>query len=356
MKTNINVAIVGVGNCSSALIQGVYYYQKHSDEEPIGVAFKRVGPYTISDIRFVAAFDVDARKVGKDLADAIFSEPNNALKITDVERLNVIVKPGVLLDGVHERLKGVFIPVVESSLEDVVRELESSNAHVMVNFLPTGAQRASEAYAEAALRCNVAFVNAMPAVIANHKEISRRFERERVPLAGDDVQNQVGATIVHKTLVHLLSIRGVRIKRTYQINIGGTPDFLNLMYRREQKEKTKTEAIRAMAGDQTLELYAGPVAYIQFLKSLKIAHMLIEAEGFAGVPIRIRVDLEVYDPWNNAGIMVDVIRIMKLAVDRGVGGPIYSLCAWAFKNPPIHMPPDEAFKAVEEFIEGKRER
>ena len=356
MKSSINVAIVGVGNCASALVQGVYYYQKHPDEELVGVAFKKVGPYTIQDIKFVAAFDVDSRKVGKDLAEAIFTEPNNALKITDVEKLGVIVKPGILLDGVAEQLKNKFIPVVEGSLEDVIRELESTNTHVVINFLPTGAQKASETYAQAALKAGAAFVNAMPAMIANNPEIVKMFEEKKIPLAGDDIQNQIGATVLHKTIIHLLHIRGVKIKDTYQINIGGTPDFLNLMFRKEQKEKTKTEAVLKMAEGQEFSAYIAPVAYIPFLGSKKIAHMLIEAEGFAHVPIRIRVDLEVYDPWNNAGIMVDVIRIMKLALDRGIGGPVYSLCAWAFKNPPIHMPPEVARKYVEEFIEGKRDR
>ncbi len=357
MKTNINVAIIGVGNCASALVQGVYYYQKVArDQRPVGIVFERVGPYTIQDIRFVAAFDVDKRKIGKDLAEAIFSPPNNAYKVTEVEPLGVTVKPGILLDGVADQLKNTFIPVAESTLEDVVRELNSANAHVAINFLPTGAQRASETYAEAAIKAGCAFVNAMPAMIANHPEIPKRFEESKLPLAGDDIQNQVGATVLHKAIIHLLHIRGVKIIDTYQINIGGTPDFLNLMYRKEQKEKTKTEAVLKMAEGQEFPAYIAPVAYIPFLGSKKIAHMLIEAQGLAGVPIRIRVDLEVYDPWNNAGIMVDVIRIMKLALDRGVGGPVYSLCAWAFKNPPIHAPPEIARKWVEEFIEGKRDR
>ncbi len=357
MKTSINVAIVGVGNCASALVQGVYYYQKVArDQRPVGVVFEKVGPYTIQDIKFVAAFDVDRRKIGKDLAEAIFTPPNNAYKVTDVEPLGVTVKPGILLDGVAEQLKDTFIPVVEGSPEDVVKELQSTNTHVVINFLPTGAQKASEAYAEAALRAGCAFVNAMPAMIANHPEIPKKFEERKLPLAGDDIQNQVGATVLHKTIIHLLHIRGVKIVNTYQINIGGTPDFLNLMYRKEQKEKTKTEAVLKMAEGQEFPAYIAPVAYIPFLGSKKIAHMLIEAQGLAGVPIRIRVDLEVYDPWNNAGIMVDVIRVMKLALDREVGGPVYSLCAWAFKNPPIHAPPEVARRWVEEFIEGKRDR
>ncbi len=356
MKTSINVAIAGVGNCASALVQGVYYYTKHSDSEPVGVAFKKVGPYSISDIRFVAAFDVDARKIGKDLGKAIFTEPNNALKVTDVEELGVKVMPGPLLDGVADALKNTFIPTVEGSLEDVVKELNSRNVHILINFLPTGAQKASEAYAEAALRAGTAFINAMPAVIINNVEIQRKFEEKKLPLAGDDIQNQIGATVLHKTIIHLLHIRGLRIKDTYQINIGGTPDFVNLMYRKGQKEKTKTEAVRKMAEGEEFPAYIAPVAYIPFLESKKIAHMLIEAEGFANVPIRIRVDLEVYDPWNNAGIMVDVIRLMKIALDRGVGGPMISISAWAFKNPPVHAPAEVAYKWVLEFLEGKRDR
>ncbi|WP_460173467.1 inositol-3-phosphate synthase [Vulcanisaeta sp. JCM 14467] len=354
MKSSINVAIAGVGNTASAFIQGLKYCEV--EPEPVGLAFQHVGPYEPRDIRVVAAFDVDSRKVGKDLGEAIFTEPNNALRVVDVGKLGVIVRAGPLLDGVAEQLRNTFIPVVEGSVEDVVRELESTNAHILINYLPTGAQRASEAYAEAALRSGTAFVNAMPSVIATSKEWQERFERAKLPLAGDDVQNQLGATVLHKTIIRLLALRGVRIEGTYQLNVGGTPDFLNLMYRKGQKERTKTEAVKRMAEGEDFDAYISPVAYIKFLGSRKIAHMLIEARGFANVPIRIRVDLEVYDPFNNAGMMIDIVRTVKLAMDREIGGPLISLSAWAFKNPPVHAPPDVAYQWLVEFIEGKRNR
>ena len=354
MKSSIRVAVAGVGNTASAFVQGLKYCEM--EQNPIGLAFQRIGPYEAKDIKVVAAFDVDSRKVGKDLGEAIFTPPNNAPRVVDVGKLGVVVKAGPLLDGIAEQLRDSFIPIVEGSIEDVVRELESTNAHVLVNYLPTGAQRASEAYAEAALRSRVAFVNAMPSVIATSKVWQSRFEEARLPLAGDDVQNQLGATVLHKTLVRLLALRGVRIEGTYQLNVGGTPDFLNLMYRKGQKERTKTEAVKRMAEDEDFDAYISPVAYIGFLGSRKIAHMLIEARGFANVPIRIRVDLEVYDPFNNAGVMIDIVRTVKLAMDREIGGPLISLSAWAFKNPPVHAPPEVAYQWLIEFIEGRRDR
>jgi len=351
MKSPIRVGVVGVGNCVSALVQGVEYY-KRTDQPPLS-AFPEVNGYTVKDIVFSSAFDVDARKVGKDLGEAIFAEPNNATKVFEPGKLGVVVKPGPLLDGVADR---DLIPnVVEGSVEDVVRELESTNTHILINYLPTGARKAAEAYAEAALRARVAFVNAMPAPIATSAEWQRRFEERRVPLVGDDVQNQVGATVVHKTLMHLVAIRGAAIDHTYQINVGGTPDFANLMIRRGDKESTKTAAVKAMVGRE-IPAYISPVAYIRFLGDRKIAHMLIEGKLFGGVPFRIDVILDVHDAWNSAGVIVDVVRVVKVAIDREVGGPLYSVSAWGFKNPPIHAPPEVAYQWVKEFLEGKREK
>ncbi|GGP20352.1 myo-inositol-1-phosphate synthase [Thermocladium modestius] len=355
MKSNIKVAIAGVGNCASALVQGVTYYSQR-EEEPTGVAYKSINGYKIQDIKFVAAFDVDARKVGKDLGEAIFAPPNNAYKVTDVGKVGVPVKAGPLLDGIAPELRGNAVPIVEGSLDDVVNELKASDAQILISYLPTGSQKASEAYAEAALKAGAAYINAMPSQIAVSREWQEKFEGAGLPLLGDDIQNQIGATILHKTLVHLLEIRGVKIVDTYQINVGGTPDFLNLSYRKGQKEKTKTEAVKRMAEDQQFDAYISPVAYIPFLKSRKIAHTLIEAQGLAGVPVRMEVMLEVHDPWNNAGITVDVLRLTRLALDREVGGPLYSVTAWAFKNPPVHAPPDVAKAWVDDFIDGKREK
>lgn len=347
----IRVGIVGVGNCASALVQGVEMYKQHPELEPL-VAFKKVGDYTVHDIVFTSAFDIDARKVGRDLSEAIFSPPNNATKVFQPSKLGVVVRAGPVLDGKPEG--GLVEKVVEGAVDDVIRELESTNTEILVNYLPTGARRAAEAYAEAALRARVAFINAMPAPIATSELWQKRFAERGVPLLGDDTQNQIGATVLHKTLIHLLSLRGVNVADTYQINVGGTPDFANLMYRRGDKEKTKTAAVKKMAEGQDFNAYIAPVAYIPFLGDRKIAHMLIEGYIFGGVPISIRVELEVHDAWNSAAVVTDAIRLAKLALDRGIGGPIYSASAWGFKNPPIHMPPEEAYKAVVEFINGDR--
>jgi len=350
VKEGIKVGIVGVGNCASALVQGVHYYKVNNDVDP-PVAFPDVGGYKVTDIVFTAAFDVDARKVGKDLGEAIFSPPNNATKIIEVGRLGVVVKAGPVLDGVVDALG---IPVVSGTIEDVVKELNSTNTHMLVNYLPTGAQKASEAYAEAALRAGAAFINAMPATIASSREWQEKFTRAGLPLVGDDTQNQIGSTVLHKTLIRLLAIRGVDIDNTYQINIGGTPDFLNLMFRRADKEATKTRAVKMMAEGREFNAYIAPVAYVDFLSDRKIAHILIEGRKFGGIPFRIEVTLEVHDAWNSAGVIVDVIRMVKLALDRGIGGPLYSVSAWAFKNPPVHAPPEIARAWVEEFIKGLR--
>jgi Myo-inositol-1-phosphate synthase len=350
---SIRVGIVGVGNCASALVQGIEMY-KHSPElEPI-VAFEKIGSYTPRDIVFTSAFEIDARKVGLDLAEAIFQPPNNATVVFKPPKLGVTVRPGPVLDGVPE---GGLVPkAVEGSVEDVVKELNSTNTEVLVNYLPTGAKKAAEAYAEAALRAGVAFINAMPAPIATSEYWQRRFAERKLPLLGDDTQNQIGATVLHKTLIRLLALRGVRIKHTYQINVGGTPDFVNLMYRRGDKEKTKTAAVKMMAMGQEFDAYISPVAYIQFLGDRKIAHVLIEAEIFGGLSVRIEATLDVHDAWNSAAVVTDSIRLAKLALDRGIGGPLISASAWGFKNPPVHMGPDEAYRAVLEFIEGRRDR
>jgi myo-inositol-1-phosphate synthase len=349
----IRVGVVGVGNCASALVQGIEMYKHNPELEPV-VAFEEIGRYTPRDIVFASAFEIDARKVSLDLSEAIFQPPNNATVVFKPPKLGVPVRPGPALDGAPE---GGLVPkVVEGTVEEVVKELNSTNTEVLVNYLPTGAKKAAEAYAEAALRAGAAFVNAMPAPIATSEYWQRRFAERELPLLGDDTQNQIGATVLHKTLIRLLALRGVRIKHTYQINVGGTPDFVNLMYRRGDKEKTKTAAVKMMAMGQEFDAYISPVAYIQFLGDRKIAHTLIEAEIFGGLSIRIEATLDVHDAWNSAAVVTDSIRLAKLALDRGIGGPLISASAWGFKNPPVHMSPDEAYRAVLEFIEGKRDR
>ncbi|MCC6020589.1 MAG: inositol-3-phosphate synthase [Thermoproteaceae archaeon] len=349
----IRVGLVGVGNCASALVQSVEMHKHQPKLDPPAI-LARVKNYTPRDIVFTSAFDIDARKVDLDLSEAIFQPPNNAAVIFKPPRLGAVVRPGPVLDGVPGG--GLVSKIVEGTVDDVVRELHSTNTEILVNYLPTGARKAAEAYAEAALRAGVAFVNAMPAPVTSSAHWQKRFAERGVPLLGDDTQNQIGATVLHKSLIRLLALRGVRVRRTYQINIGGTPDFLNLMYRHDDKVASKTAAVKTMAEGQEFDAYIAPVAYIRFLGDRKIAHMLIEAEIFGGLPVRIEVTLEVHDAWNSVAVVVDAVRLAKLALDRGIGGPLLSASAWCFKNPPVHMSPEEAYRAVLEFIDGKRDR
>jgi myo-inositol-1-phosphate synthase len=350
----IKVALAGVGNCASALVQGVHYYTEKGEGD--GLTYWKVGKYTPEDIEFVAAFDVSARKVDRDLSEAILQRPNNTEKIFDVPRLGVTVRRGPLLDGIGRYLKDV-VPISAEKEVDVVEELERSGAQVLVNYLPVGSTSASHAYAEAALESGVAFINAIPVFIASNASWAERFRRAKLPVAGDDVMSQVGATVLHKTLVKMCVDRGARVDETYQLNIGGDTDFLNMLEesRLKDKRESKTSAVRAMSPYE-VPTRIGPSDYVPFLGNDKVCYIWIKGRYFGGTTVRMDVKLHVVDAFDSGGVMVDAIRGTKIALDRNVRGELSSLSAFCFKHPPIQMPYPAAQKAFEEFTSGKRER
>ncbi len=356
----IRVAIAGIGNCASSLIQGVFYYQNARDDEEIpGLMHVRFGPYHVRDIQFVAAFEVDRRKIGKDLSEAIFAGNNCVPKFADVPRLGVKVMPGPILDGVAEHMKEAFAPYDENETDpvnvaDVLREVD---ADVLINFLPVGSYKATRYYANACLEAGCAFVNCIPEFIASDPEGGKKFESRGLPVAGDDIKSQLGATILHRTLVQLMKDRGIKVKRTYQLNIGGNTDFLNMTVedRLRYKRISKTEAVTSLLSDK-IPTRIGPSDYVPFLGDTKIAYIYLEGEKFGGFPVTIEAKLVVADSPNSAGVVIDVVRAVKLALDRGIKGPLISISAYAFKHPPVQVPDYIAKKWVEEFIEGKRDR
>ncbi len=348
----IRVAIAGVGNCASAIVQGVHYYTS-SDEA--GLAYPDISGYKPKDIKFVAAFDISEDKVGKDLSEAIFARPNNTVKICDVPKMGVEVKKGPVLDGIGKYLKKV-VRVSKEKEVDVARELEDSGAEILVNYLPVGSTKATEFYANEALKANVAFINAIPVFIASNKTWASKFEKKELPVAGDDVMSQVGATVVHKTLVRMFVDRGAKVDETYQLNIGGDTDFLNMLEesRLKDKRESKTSAVRAMSPYE-VPTRIGPSDYVPFLENDKICYIWLKGRYFGGVPVTLDLKLHVVDAFDSAGVMVDAIRGTKLALERNIHGSLKSLSAYCFKHPPVQMPYQEAKSRFEEFIQGKRE-
>jgi myo-inositol-1-phosphate synthase len=350
------VAVVGVGNCASALIQGVDYYRGADPKEIVGLMGYDLGGLKPSDIEFVAAFDVNAKKVGRDLSEAIYAEPNNLPKICTVPSLGVTVQRGPTLDGIGKYLKEV-IRISESEVVDVAQHLRDSGAEIVVNYLPVGSSEATKYYAEQALSAGCGFINAMPVFIASNDHWKARFEAKGLPIAGDDVMSQLGATVLHKTLVKLFVDRGVRIDDTYQLNLGGDTDFLNMLEeaRLVDKRESKTSAVKAMAPYE-IPTRIGPSDYVDFLSNDKICYVWLRGRYFGGSPITLDLKLHVVDAYNSAGIMVDAIRAMKIALNRRLAGPLVSVSAYCFKHPPVQMPYGEAKRAFLEFVEGQRNR
>jgi myo-inositol-1-phosphate synthase len=315
-----------------------------------------VGGYSPEDIDFVAAFDVSSKKVGKDLSKAIFEKPNNTLKITDVPEMGVTVKKGPVNDGIGRYLKDV-VPVKPGAEVDVVDELKSSGAEILVNYLPVGSTKATQYYAEAALKAGTAFINAIPVFIASNPVWAEKFAKAGLPVAGDDVMSQLGATVLHKTMVKLAVDRGVKVNETYQLNIGGDTDFLNMLEesRLKDKRESKTSAVRAMSPYE-VPTRIGPSDYVPFLNNDKICYIWLKGKYFGGTTVKVDVKLHVVDAYDSGGVMVDAIRGTKLALERGVSGQLTSLSAFCFKHPPIQMPYTDAKTAFEEFTAGKRER
>jgi myo-inositol-1-phosphate synthase len=358
---SVRVAIVGVGNCASSLVQGVHYYR---DADPSGtvpglmhVAF---GDYHVSDVEFVAAFDVDDLKVGKDLSEAINSSQNNTIKICDVPTLGIEVQRGHTLDGLGKFYRET---IDESPVEpvDIVQVLKDTQADVLVSYLPVGSEEADKFYAQCAIDAKVAFVNALPVFIASDPVWAKKFEDAGVPIIGDDIKSQVGATITHRVLAKLFEDRGVTLDRTYQLNVGGNMDFKNMKEpeRLESKKVSKTQAVTsnltgALAGKTAdRNVHIGPSDYVAWLDDRKWAYVRLEGRNFGDVPLNLEYKLEVWDSPNSAGIIIDAIRAAKIAKDRGLGGPIISASSYLMKSPPVQLPDDEGRARVEAFIRGE---
>jgi len=361
----IKIAIVGVGNCASSLIQGIYYYQKKGADDAIGLMHREIGGYGPGDIEVVAAFDIDRRKVGKDLSEAIFAPPNCTTVFCDVPETGVKVSMGHVLDGVAPHMKDypedqTFV-VADEEPVDVVEVLRESGAEILLNYLPVGSEEAARFYARCALDAGVAYINNMPVFIASDPEWAGKFEERGIPIVGDDIKAQLGATITHRTLANLFKRRGVKLDRTYQINTGGNTDFLNMLNRDrlDSKKESKTEAVQSILGDDRLEpenIHIGPSDYIPWQKDNKICFLRMEGRLFGDVPMNLELRLSVEDSPNSAGCVIDAIRCCKLGIERGVAGPLTSISAYTMKHPPEQYTDDEAARMVDEFIEGKRER
>ncbi|AEE14218.1 Myo-inositol-1-phosphate synthase [Thermodesulfobium narugense DSM 14796] len=351
----IRVAIVGVGNCASSLVQGVEFY-KNSAKKPIGLIHEKIGPYKLENIRFVAAFDIDERKVGKDLSEAIFAAPNNTIKLHDVPNLGVTVMRGHTNDGIGKYAAKAIIESKEEPV-DVVKVLKESKADVLINYLPVGSQKASEFYMNCALEANLGVINAIPVFIASNSEWAKKFKDKNLPIIGDDIKSQLGATILHRALTQICLDRGLEIERTFQLNVGGNLDFLNMLERErlESKKISKTNAVNSLMPEPMSEenIHIGPSDYIPWLHDRKWAYIRIESKAFGEVPLNIECKLEVWDSPNSAGIIVDALRLVKLAKDRNLGGPIISACAYLMKSPPVQYPDTQARAMLEDFIKGE---
>jgi myo-inositol-1-phosphate synthase len=354
----VKVAIVGVGNCASSLVQGVEYYKNAREDQFVpGLMHVNFGGYRIRDIKFVAAFDVDANKVGKDLSEAIFTPPNCTVKFSDVPEVGVEVMKGQVLDGLGKYLKPVIPLDPTQKPVEVARVLEEVKADVLISYLPVGSYEASRFYAQQAIEAGCGFINCIPEFIVSNKEWGKRFADAGLPCAGDDIKSQVGATILHRTLAKLLIDRGVKLEESYQLNIGGNTDFLNMLEeeRLSSKRISKTEAVASQVPYE-VPLRIGPSDYVSFLKDNKVCYIHMRGRKFGDIPLTLDVKLSVEDSPNSAGVVIDAIRAVKLALDRGVGGPLVGVSAYFFKHPPIQMSDPEAKQAVEEFIVGRRER
>jgi len=360
--SKIRVAIVGVGNCASSLVQGIEYYKEVDSNSPLvpGLMHNVLGGYKISDIEFVAAFDVDSKKVGKDLSEAIFAEPNCTIKFSDVPKWNVIVQKGPVLDGVAETTREKFSVDPNQKPVNVSYILKKTKAEVMINYLPVGSEQATRYYVNEALEANIGVINAIPVFIASNGEWSQKFKDKKLPVIGDDIKSQVGATILHRTLTKLFVDRGVKLDNTYQLNVGGNTDFLNMLERERLRSKkiSKTESVQSQLPERLPDgnIHIGPSDYIHWLKDKKLAFIRMQGRKFGDVPINIEVRLEVEDSPNSAGVMVDAIRCAKLALDRKIGGHLLGPSAYFMKSPPVQYSDTVAKQLVEEFIKGMVER
>ncbi len=359
---NIRIGIIGVGNCASSLVQGINYYRDKDSENAIGLMHWDIGGYKPCDIDVVSAFDIDKRKVGKDTAEAIFAEPNcTTVFCKDVPKIGTTVCMGKIMDGFSEHMRDyddkytfVIADEPEPDMGEVVRVLKESGTEILLNYLPVGSEKATRFYAQCALDAGVAFVNNMPVFIASDPAWAKRFEEKNIPIIGDDIKAQLGATITHRTLTDLFKKRGVKLERTYQLNTGGNTDFLNMLngIRLLSKKKSKTEAVQSVAGKRLDDenIHIGPSDYVAWQKDNKVCFIRMEGKLFGDVPMNLELRLSVEDSPNSAGIVIDAIRCGKLALDRSEGGILYGPSAYFMKHPPRQYTDDEAYRMTEAFI------
>ena len=361
----IKIAIAGVGNCASALVQGIEYYKDKSSEDAIGLMHWEIGGYKPYGIEVVAAFDVDERKVGRDISEAIFQPPNCTTNFCkNVPRKGTIVKMGKILDGFANHMKNydkkytfLLSKQKETSKEEVIEELKESGAEILLNYVPVGSEKAAKFYAECALEARVGFINNIPVFIACDPEWERRFEDRGMPIIGDDIKSQLGATIVHRVLTNLFNKRGVKLERTYQLNTGGNTDFLNMLDRSRlaSKKESKTEAVQSQNKIRLKDenIHIGPSDWVPWQKDNKICFIRMEGKLFGNIPMNIELRLSVEDSPNSAGIVIDAIRMMKLALKRGESGVLYTPSAYFMKHPPKQFTDDEAYQLIENFIKER---
>ena len=352
--SKVRIAIVGAGNCASSLVQGLEFYRDASPQDTVpGLMHVDLGGYHIRDVEVVAAFDVDAKKVGRDLAEALVSEPNNTIRFADVPPTGVTVSRGRTLDGLGTYYREV-IEESDAPEADVVRVLKESKADVLVCYLPVGSEDAAKYYAQCAIDAGVAFVNCLPVFIASDIAWAQRFRAANVPIVGDDIKSQVGATIVHRVLTKLFEDRGVKLNRTYQLNFGGNMDFMNMLERTRlaSKKQSKTQSVQSQMRKalEKKDIHIGPSDYVPWLEDRKWAQIRLEGTSFGDVPLTIELKLEVWDSPNSAGIVIDAVRCAKLALDRGVGGPLIGPSAYFMKSPPVQFSDEAAREMVEGFI------
>lgn len=363
----IKIAIVGLGNCACSLIQGIHYYKHKDCQEAIGLMHWDLGGYKPYDIEVVAAFDIDRRKVGEDVARAMFAPPNCTTRFfPDVPETGVTVHMGKILDGLSPHMtqyddRHTFVPadVPEPSTAEVVQTLRQSGAEVLLNYLPVGSQEATEFYVQCALDAEIGLLNNIPVLIASSDRWSAKFMKKQVPIIGDDIKSQLGATIVHRVLASLFKNRGVKLDRTYQLNTGGNTDFLNMLNRSRlvSKKQTKTEAVQSVLASRLdpENIHIGPSDYVSWQKDNKICFIRMEGKLFGDVAMDLELRLSVEDSPNSAGVGIDAIRCLKLALDRGLGGVLHSPAAYFMKHPPVQYDDDEAYRRTEEFVAGTRQ-
>lgn len=360
--SKINIGVIGVGNCFAGLVQGIEYHHKNPDKRVIGLMHEKIGDYSIFDLNFTSAFDVAENKIGKSLDEAIYQSPNRVDWLHNVPKINTTVREGPILDGVGVYVEKMINPIKQTKSDeelkkDIIKEIKETGTEMLINYLPVGSEKAVKFWAEVALDADVGMVNCMPVFIASDKDWSKKFEEKSLPIIGDDIKGQVGATILHRILTKMLDDRGTTIDQTYQINVGGNTDFANMLERTRlvSKKISKTEAVQSQLAKRLEDdkIYIGPSDFLPFLGNTKIAYVNFKARMFADRPFEIELKLTVDDKSNSAGIVIDAVRCLKLALDKEVGGSLTSPSSYLMKHPPIQYSDSEAKELTEKFIRGE---